>query len=70
MGRPPEGHKYGTDKDKLGRDPLGYKEILGAMDVLPKNKKAGKSYVDPRLREALKDLDLNLDTDDSGLLKD
>lgn len=70
MGRPPEGHKYGTDKDKLGRDPLGYKEILGAMDVLPKNKKAGKSYVDPRLREALKDLDLNLDTTDSGLLKD
>lgn len=70
MGRPPEGHKYGTDKDKLGRDPLGYKEILGAMDVLPKNKQNGKSFVDPRLREALKDLDLNLDTTDSGLLKD
>ena len=42
MGRPPEGHKYGSDKDKLGRDPLGYKEILAAMDVLPKNKKNGK----------------------------
>lgn len=70
MGRPPEGHKYGSDKDKLGRDPLGYKEILGAMDVLPKNKKSGRSFVSPGLRESLKDLDLNLDSDDSDLLKD
>jgi hypothetical protein len=70
MGRPPEGHKYSSDRDKLGRDPLGYKEILGAMDVLPKNKTNGKGHVSPRLREALKDLDLNLDNTDSGLLKD
>jgi len=70
MGRPPEGHKYGTDKDKLGRDPLGYKEILAAMDVLPKNKKNGQSFVTPDLKEALKDLDSNLGTIESELLSD
>ncbi len=70
MGRPPEGHKYKSDKDKLGRDPLGYKEILAAMDVLPKNKKNAQSFVTPDLKEALKDLDSNLGIVDNGLLKD
>ena len=50
-GRPKEGHKYRSDKDKLGRDPLGYKEILAAMDVLPKNKINGKTTVSPRIKE-------------------
>jgi hypothetical protein len=70
MGRPPEGHKYGSDKDKLGRDPLGYKEILAAMDVLPKNKKNGKSFVHPGLKESLKGLDGFIDTLDPKILKD
>ena len=70
MGRPPEGHKYGSDKDKLGRDPLGYKEILAAMDVLPKNKKNGKSFVSPGLKESLKGLDVFIDTPDPKILKD
>ena len=70
MGRPPEGHKYGSDKDKLGRDPLGYKEILAAMDVLPKNKKNGKSFVHPGLRESLKGLDDFIDIPDPKILKD
>jgi len=70
MGRPPEGHKYGSDKDKLGRDPLGYKEILAAMDVLPKNKKNGKSFVHPGLKESLKGLDDFIDIPDPKILKD
>ena len=70
MGRPPEGHKYGSDKDKLGRDPLGYKEILAAMDVLPKNKKNGKSFVHPGLKESLKDLDGALNIPDPKILGD
>ena len=70
MGRPPEGHKYGSDKDKLGRDPLGYKEILAAMDVLPKNKKNGKSFVHPGLKESLKDLDGALNISDPKILGD
>jgi len=67
MGRPPEGHKYGSDKDKLGRDPLGYKEILAAMDVLPKNKKSGQSFVHPGLKESLKGLDAIMDVPDSNV---
>ena len=70
MGRPPEGHKYGSDKDKLGRDPLGYKEILAAMDVLPNNKKNGKSFVHPGLKESLKGLDDFIDIPDPKILKD
>ena len=70
MGRPPEGHKYKSDKDKLGRDPLGYKEILQAMDVLPKNKKNGKSFVQPGLKESLKDLDGALNISDPKILGD
>ena len=70
MGRPPEGHKYKSDKDKLGRDPLGYKEILAAMDVMPKNKKKGKSFVPPGLKESLKGLDDFLDVPDPKILKD
>jgi len=67
VGRPPEGHKYGSDKDKLGRDPLGYKEILAAMDVLPKNKKNGQSFVHPGLKESLKGLDAIMDVPDSNV---
>ena len=70
MGRPPEGHKYKSDKDKLGRDPLGYKEILQAMDVLPKNKKNGKSFVQHGLKESLKDLDGALNISDPKILGD
>ena len=70
MGRPPEGHKYKSDKDKLGRDPLGYKEILAAMDVMPKNKKKGKSFVSSCLKESLKVLDGFLDVSDPKILKD
>ena len=71
MGRPPEGHKYKSDKDKLGRDPLGYKEILAAMDVLPKQKKNGQSFVNPGLKESLKDLDSFIETPlDPKILKD
>ena len=70
-GRPPEGHKYKSDKDKLGRDPLGYKEILAAMDVLPKQKKNGQSFVNPGLKESLKDLDSFIETPlDPKILKD
>ena len=71
MGRPPEGHKYKSDKDKLGLDPLGYKEILAAMDVLPKQKKNGQSFVNPGLKESLKDLDSFIETPlDPKILKD
>lgn len=52
MGRPPEGRKIKTDKDPRGRDPLGYKEILGAMDVLPK-KKDKKPAMTPRVEHSL-----------------
>ena len=53
IGRPPEGRKIKTDKDPRGRDPLGYKEILGAMDVLPKKKKKDKPAMTPRLEHSL-----------------
>ncbi len=55
MGRPPEGTKYNTDKDPRGRDALGYKEILAAMDVLPKKKK-DKPTMSPRLEHSLRRL--------------
>ena len=57
------GHKYNTDSGRGGRDPLGYKEIVKAMGVLPKNKKAGRVSVDPRLTEALGKQDFPLPTD-------
>lgn len=53
-GRPPEGVKYRTDSHPKGRDPLGYKEILGAMDVLPKQNKPHRTYMNPAIKEALK----------------
>jgi len=43
MGRPPEGQKYGQDSHPRGRDPLGHKENLGAMQIGQKRKQSKKS---------------------------
>jgi hypothetical protein len=43
MGRPPEGQKYGQDSHPRGRDPLGHKENLGALQVGEKRKPSKKS---------------------------
>ncbi len=40
------------------------------MDVLPKNKKNGKSFVHPGLKESLKDLDGALNISDPKILGD
>ena len=40
------------------------------MDVLPKNKKNGKSFVHPGLKESLKDLDGALNIPDPKILGD
>ncbi|MEK9767364.1 MAG: portal protein [Betaproteobacteria bacterium] len=74
-GRPREGLKYGSDAHKLGRDPLGYKEMMGALDVHYKNKKKGKSHVDPSLRESFKQIEKKFDIPNSppeykNILKD
>lgn len=57
MGRPPEGKKIGTDADDRGRDPLGYKEILHALDIMPKQKQDKKrTYMSPRIEHALESI--------------
>ena len=43
MGRPPEGQKYGQDSHPRGRDPLGHKENLGAIQIGQKRKPTKKS---------------------------
>jgi len=56
-GRPPEGLKYGSDKARGGRDPLGYREIMAALDVHYKNRPSKKAMVTPGIREDLSTLD-------------
>ena len=56
-GRPREGLKYGSDKARGGRDPMGYKEIMAALDVHYKNRPSGRAGVTPGIREDLSALE-------------
>jgi len=56
-GRPREGLKYGSDKARGGRDPMGYKEMMGALDVQYKNRPSGRASVTPGIRENLSALE-------------
>lgn len=55
-GRPREGLKYGSDASSGGRDPLGYKEMMAALDVHYKNRQGNKASVTPGIREDLSKL--------------